>query len=129
MGGSRGFRPNEDAEFSFQWISPAFGVEADYVGKRETRNYATLPEYSAATGQDQHSVLVDYDVFVKVSAPDRADPRKLYSPADFDFRLAPRSKAVDAGVRLFNVNDDVTGRAPDLGAYERDRPIPHYGPR
>lgn len=124
-----GFRPNEDAEFSFQWISPAFGVAADYVGRRETRNFATLRAYSAATGQDKHSVLVDYDVFVKVNAPDRSDPRKLYSPADFDFRLAPGSKAIDAGVRLFNVNDDLTGRAPDLGAYERDRPIPHYGPR
>ena len=37
--------------------------------------------------------------------------------------------AVDAGIRLPGVNDDFTGRAPDLGAYERDRPVPHYGPR
>jgi hypothetical protein len=72
--------------------------------------------------------LVDYDVFVKVAAPD-PDPRKLYKPADYDFRLRPGSKAVDAGVRLPNLNDDLTGNAPDLGAYERDRPMPHYGPR
>jgi hypothetical protein len=37
--------------------------------------------------------------------------------------------AVDAGVRLPGVNDDFTGRAPDLGAYEVDRALPSYGPR
>jgi hypothetical protein len=30
---------------------------------------------------------------------------------------------------LPGVNDDFTGRAPDLGAYEVGRPLPHYGPR
>jgi hypothetical protein len=124
-----GFRPNEGAEFSFQWISPPAAVRADYSGARETRNFRTLAEFSAATGHDRRSILVDYDVFQKVSAPDPADPRKLYKPADFDFRLRPGSRAVDAGVRLFNINDDLTGRAPDLGAYEIDQPAPHYGPR
>jgi hypothetical protein len=27
------------------------------------------------------------------------------------------------------INDDFTGRAPDLGCYEVGRPIPGYGPR
>ena len=124
-----GFRPNEDAEFSFQWISPPFTTRADYAGKRETRNFKTLQAFSDATSQDRHSILVDYDVFQQVSAPDRSDPRKLYKPADFDFRLRPGSKAVDAGTRLPNINDDATGRAPDLGAYETGQPVPHYGPR
>jgi hypothetical protein len=124
-----GFRPNEDAEFSFQWISPPFTVRADYTGTRETRNFKTLEAFSAATGQDTHSILVDYDVFEKVSAPDRSNPRKLYKPADFDFRLRPGAKAIDAGIRLPNINDDATGRAPDLGAYETGQPAPHYGPR
>jgi hypothetical protein len=30
---------------------------------------------------------------------------------------------------LPSITDDFTGRAPDLGAYELDRPLPHYGPR
>jgi hypothetical protein len=124
-----GFRPNAGAPFSFQWNSPPFGIAADYTGKRENRTFATLREYSRATGQDVHSTLVDYDIFVKVAPTDRADLRKLYRAEDFDFRLRERSKAVDAGVRLPNINDDFTGRAPDLGAYERDRPAPHYGPR
>ena len=66
-------------------------------------------------------------MFVKVTPPG-PDPRTLYKPADFDFQLRPGSAAVDAGVRLPGVNDDFTGRAPDLGAYEVGRPLPHYGP-
>ena len=73
-------------------------------------------------------MLIDYDVFVKAAAPG-PDPRTLYKPADFDFQLRPGSVAVDAGVRLPGVNDEFTGRAPDLGAYEVGRPVPHYGPR
>lgn len=124
-----GFRPNEGAPFSFQWISPPFDVPAAYEGARVTRNYQTLRAYSEATGQDGHSVLVDYDIFINVSPPDATEPRKLYSPTAFDFGLRSGAKAVDAGVHLPNINNDATGAAPDLGALERDRPPPHYGPR
>ncbi len=124
-----GFRPNEDAGFSFMWNSPPFVTRADYTSKREERKFKTLQDFVQATGQDKHSILIDYDAFQKLSAPDPSDPRKLYRPDDFDFRLRPDSAAVDAGVRLPNVNDDFTGRAPDVGAYETGRPIPHYGPR
>src|SRR4030095_15395996 len=95
---------------------------------REQRRFKTLKEYSAATGQDTHSVLVDYDVLLKVTPPG-PDPRTLYKPANFDFRLREGSAAVDAGVRLTGINDDFTGKAPDLGAYEVETPMPHYGVR
>ena len=139
-----GFRPNDGAEFSFEWSSPAFNVRANFPGEpgklstqaqaqleskaREVRRFKTLKEYSEATGQDRHSILLDYDTFVKVT-PTGPDPRTLYRPADFDFQLRAGSPAVDAGVRLPGVNDDFTGRAPDLGALEVGRPVPHYGPR
>ena len=139
-----GFRPNDGAEFSFEWSTPPFSMRANFPGEpgklsaqeqskfeattRERRRFKTLKEFSGATGQDAHSVLVDYDVFVKVTPPG-PDPRTLYKPADFDFRLRERSAAVDAGLRLTGINDDFTGRAPDLGAYEVGRPLPHYGPR
>jgi hypothetical protein len=139
-----GFRPNEGAEFSFEWSTPPLSMQANFPGEagklstqqqaaleakaREIRRFKTLKEYSDATGQDKHSILVDYDIFVKVT-PAGPDPRTLYRPADFDFQLRPGSAAVDAGVRLPGVNDDFTGRAPDLGAYEVGRPAPHYGPR
>jgi len=138
------FRPNEGAEFSFEWSSPPLSKRVNFPGEigklstqaqarleaqeRETRRFKTLKEFSEATGQDRHSVLVDYDVFQKVTPPG-PDPRTLYKPADFDFQLRPGSAAVDVGVRLTGINDDFTGRAPDLGAYEVGRPVPHYGPR
>jgi hypothetical protein len=124
-----GFRPNPGSKESFVWNSPPRGVVADFTSNREVRRFATLREYAAATGQDRHSVLVDYGDFVRVSAPDPADPRRFYRPAEFDFTLRAGSRAVDAGVVLPNVNDGFTGRAPDLGAFERGRPLPTYGPR
>jgi hypothetical protein len=33
------------------------------------------------------------------------------------------------GVKITGINDDFTGKAPDLGAYEVGKPLPHYGPR
>jgi len=65
----------------------------------------------------------------KVTMPDRKDIQRLYSPGDFDFSPAPGSVVIDAGTVLPTINDDYTGRAPDLGALERGRPQPHYGPR
>jgi hypothetical protein len=124
-----GFRPNPDAPVSFVWIAPAQGELTDYKSQRVKREFKTLAEYSQATGQDRHSIVIDYDTFVKASEPDRSDPSRIYKPDEFDFRLKPDSKAIDAGVVLPNLNDDFTGKAPDLGAYESGRPIPHYGPR
>lgn len=139
-----GFRPNEGAEFAFEWSTPPLTMRANFIGEpgirstqeqtqfemkaRERRRFKTLKEYAEATGQDRHSILVDYDTFVHVT-PAGPDPRTLYKPSDFDFALRPGSAAIDAGVRLLGVNDDFTGRAPDLGAYEVGRPLPHYGPR
>jgi hypothetical protein len=139
-----GFRPNEGAEFAFEWSTPPLTMRANFMGEpgirstqeqtqfemkaRERRRFKTLKEYAEATGQDRHSLLVDYDTFVHVT-PAGPDPRTLYKPSDFDFALRPGSAAIDAGLRLPGVNDDFTGRAPDLGAYEAGRPLPHYGPR
>jgi hypothetical protein len=72
---------------------------------------------------------VDYGIFVNVPMPDRADPQRLYNPEDLDFRLKPGAAAIDAGVELPSITDAFTGKAPDLGAYELGRPLPHYGPR
>ena len=137
-----GFRPNPGAATVVPVDVAAVAVPADFSGmaapgaggataKLETRQYATLAEYSRATKQDQHSVLVDYDIFVNVprlDAQDRAKVQKVYKAEEFDFSLKPGSAAVDKGVALPNVTDGATG-APDLGALEVGQPPPHYGPR
>jgi hypothetical protein len=132
-----GFRPNPAAEFSFQWNSPPPAVEADYNGPGhqaalQTRRFASLAEYSKATHQDEHSILIDYDIFMNVPKLDRNDfkkVQKVYKAEDFDFGLKANSAAVDRGAVLPNVNEGFTGRAPDLGALETGKPAPHFGPR
>jgi hypothetical protein len=98
----------------------------------ETRQFKTLEEYSRATHQDEHSVLVDYDVFMNVprlDAQDVATVQKVYKAESFDFRLKPGSAAVDRGMILPNITDGFGGGAPDLGALEVGQSAPHYGPR
>jgi hypothetical protein len=84
---------------------------------------------SADTGQENHGVEVDYDVFESLRPPDPARPQAVYQAAELNFRLRATGKAVDHGVRLPNINDDFTGQAPDLGAYESGKELPVYGPR
>ena len=85
------------------------------VSGLETRQFATLAEYSRATHQDEHSVTLDYDIFVRVprlDAKDLKSVQKLYKAEDLDFRLKPGSAAVDRGVVLHNVTDGFAGAAP-----------------
>ena len=97
----------------------------------EPRRFSTLADYSRETGQDRNSVLVDYDVFVRVPKLDAQGPdvQKVYRAEDMDFRLKPGSAAVDRGVALPTITDGFSGRAPDLGALGVGAPLPHYGPR
>jgi hypothetical protein len=132
-----GFRVNPGAKMSFQWSAPPSGTAADFTGPNrtatlESRSFGTLAEYAQATGQDAHSVAVDYDVFVNVRRLDAQDVptvQKLYKASDFDFRLKAGSAAVDRGIVLPTVTDGFAGTAPDLGALEVGKAPLHYGPR
>jgi hypothetical protein len=128
-----GYRPNRGVQAQYAWLGPRPGMSVDYARPAEqAQRFSTLAELAAATGQEAHGVEVDYDIFERVSAPlvpDSSKPGAPYEAADLDFRLKPGSKAVDGGVRIPNVNDGFTGRAPDLGAYELGQPLPIYGPR
>ena len=126
----RSFTDNDDRAggepvvvLSYGFWQRRFAGDRGIVGRR-----LRLDGETATVVGVMHSVLVDWDVFVKV-VPPGPDPRTLYKPADFDFQLRPGSVAIDAGVRIPGVNDDFTGRAPDLGAYEVGLPVPHYGVR
>lgn len=126
-----GFRPNAGADVSFRWNVVAGPAPAPGVAPPTAPGFATLTDYTRATGQDQHSVAVDYDVFVRVPKLDR-DPKtvqRLYTFTDLDFRLRPGAAAIDRGVVLPNINDGFALKAPDLGALEAGQPLPIYGPR
>jgi hypothetical protein len=126
-----GYRINPNSEIQFIWKAPGAGTMIDYELKNNPAggSFKTLEEFSRATGLEYHGVLVDYDIFKKVSKSDPENPCAVYFPKDSDFRLNPDSKAVDAGCILPNINDKFTGKAPDLGAIELDTLDEVYGPR
>jgi hypothetical protein len=121
------------------YYAPAAGQPSDFSETAQATRYETLEAFTRATGQEQHGILVDYDIFEQVEPPrfkefrerhrDQGNWYPVYPVEGVDFRLRPGSAAVDAGVRLPGINDEYSGRAPDLGAYELDHPIPQYGPR
>lgn len=137
-----GFRPNPSAPFSFAWNSPPRATAADFSGfarptgtpvsTLENRQFRQMSDYAEATGQDRHSRLVDYDIFVNVPMLDAQDKRTVQQVvrADrLDFRLKPGSAAVDGGTVLPNITDGYGGAAPDLGAIELNAAPLQVGPR
>jgi len=119
-----GFGPNAVAG-SFSWdVVPVTGGN----GGRGRKAYDTLADYQKGSGQDAHSITLGLDIFRKVTPIDPANPPHLYKPEDYDFSLKPDSAAIDRGVELPTITDGFSGRAPDLGALEYGRPMPHYGP-
>jgi len=135
-----GFRPNPEAKEGFAWNSPPFDQARNFYPERRAsqqnapspltrRVFATLEAYSQATGQDRHSRILNYDVFVRAPVPDFSDPTRVVAADSIDMRLREGSAAIDAGIELPNVTDGFLGSAPDLGAYEFGAPLPHYGPR
>ena len=125
-----GFRPNKGVERQYQWLAPEKPGETMYRAPAERwRSFSTLDELRAATGQEIHSIEVDYDIFESLRPPDPTNRHAVYHAMDLNFRLRPGSRAVDKGVLLPGLNDDFAGAAPDLGALELGRPEPHYGPR
>lgn len=124
-----GYRPNRGVRDQYLFLGPKKGQRM-YEPKREDwQAFPTLAAMAAATGQEQHGVEVDFDIFEKLAPSDPAQKYAVYHAMDLNFRLKANSKAVDAGVVLPTVNEDHAGRAPDLGALEVGKPLPHYGPR
>lgn len=107
------------------------------------RVFTNLAEFARETGQEMHGISAGTELFenvvepyteVKGFEPLGKDKRlkaecRPYDPDAMDMRLQKGCAAVDAGCVLPNVNDDFTGKAPDLGAYEHGVEPPVYGPR
>jgi hypothetical protein len=125
-----GYRPSPGAATQYQWTAPPEGQRVNYdVASKAWRNFKTLGELAAATGQETHGVEIDYDIFEDLRAPAAGARHAVYHAEDLSFRLKAGGKAVDKGVALPNVNDGYGGEAPDLGAIEAGQSEPVYGPR
>ena len=124
-----GFRPNKGVAEQYRWLAPKPGGTMYEPRPADWQTFSTLADFRAATGQEQHGVELDFDIFEQMAPPDHSKRHAVYHAQDLNFRLKPNSQAIDAGVPIPTVNDDFTGDAPDLGALEVGRPQPHYGPR
>lgn len=91
----------------------------------ESKRFADVASFAQAVGIERHGVRVrKEEIFERWDIPSafaRVEPQTL--------SLKRGSNAIDAGAVLPNVNEDFTGGAPDLGAHEFGKPLPHYGPR
>lgn len=124
-----GYRPNTDDGPHFVWYSPVDTLRNFEATAKDAQAFETLEAYQKATGRDTHSLLVDYDDLMNLVPIDPGNRFRMYELGAMDFSLREGSVAEDAGKRLPNINDRYTGSGPDLGALERGRPPPVYGPR
>lgn len=89
-------------------------------------SYTSLSDFQTATELELHSVTIDKEsslVDLNIT-----HPAPVSVPFEY-FTLSSSSPAVDAGVLLHNINEDFIGERPDMGAYEFNGTLPHYGVR
>ena len=114
-----------DATCSFDYDGLGSIGTGTFEGKIGGSRFTSVATMQANT-TEAHGVAVDLSIFA--SAP--AFPSNPYPPKPtVDLQLAAGSAAIDKGVVLAAVNDNFTGVAPDLGAYELGVAPPTYGPR
>ena len=124
-----GYRPNKGVQAQYRWLGPKPGERLYEPKPADWKSFATLAEFSAATGQEKHGIEVGLDIFEDLKPPNPTTRHAVYHAMDLNFRLKPGGAAVDKGILLPTVNENFTGKAPDLGALEIGQPEPHYGPR
>jgi len=124
--------------YAFECTAPMLECDFDFDGfaggpfrlflRWNGTRYATLADVHQRAPVFKHALqLRTLGLFASGVLPpvDVAERRSN----SLDFRLAPKSAAVDAGAVLRGWNDGFQGKRPDLGAYELGDPLPHYGPR
>jgi len=116
------------------WTAPLADFSIDYdgwfpAGRFDWNALGDWPSFAAMVAAgvlEAHGTLLAEPIFA----------HGLAAPATYevtlpgqDASLAAASNAVDAGAVFPNVTDGFSGAAPDLGALERDCPVPLYGVR
>jgi len=125
------------ANYGYESTAPMKRCDFDYDGyggewkqfiKWNRKRYDTMAELKNGPVY-RNAVRLDPATVFKAGDMRPKDVKKHHPIKENDLRLSEESKAVDAGARLFNINDGFKGEAPDLGAYEFGSELPHYGPR
>jgi hypothetical protein len=93
------------------------------------QEFASFKEFSRKTGYESHGLPFDENIFQHVPMPDGTRPGHIYQVEGYDFQLKESAKAKDAGCVLHNINDNYSGKGPDLGAVETGAKSLEYGPR
>jgi len=101
------------------------------TGKDGARTaYPDIQSFSKAFGVEQHGIRVERDkIFESFTGVSYNKDKNRGKVAVQYMTLKPGCSAIDAGVAMPNINDGYRGKAPDLGAYEFGKPVPHFGPR
>ena len=86
-----------------QWFNSYTGTNKKRLFQFGRENLYTLESLQNALGWEIHGL--------------NADPLFI-NPAAGDFHLTPKSPCIDRGQVLPNINDNYSGAAPDLGAFE-----------
>ena len=117
----------DDADASCSFDYDGFGSVGvtSFNGSVGSARFTSLATLKSAT-TEAHAVQVDMSVFA-TAVPFPSSPFPPKAPADM--RLASGSAAVDKGIAIPGLEAEVSGAAPDLGAYELGAPMPTYGPR
>jgi hypothetical protein len=126
-----------EGNFAFESTAKMRDCDFDYDGvgggpwklflKWNNERFATIDETRRKSPVWKHAVVVDAPgAFASKATPPQDETA---APPAADLRLNPDSAAIDVGERLAGLNDDFAGKAPDLGAYEANVPLPQYGPR
>lgn len=90
-------------------------------------SWAGFHALSRESPYERHGRLLTTPVFrTAIAVPPKFE---WFMPPPPPLMLHAGSNAVDAGLRLPNINDDYTGARPDMGVLERDRDTPWYGVR
>ena len=90
------------------------------------KNYRDLASYVKVSGLDKHSLSMHWrECFEDLKFP---GPIPQSIPLQ-TLTLKEGCSLIDRGDILPGINDDFTGNAPDIGAYEYGKSVPQYGPR
>ncbi len=130
LGGTAAFAYESTAQMqACEYDFDGFGGRTELFLKWNGIRYPKLHDSDPPLPVYRHAVWVRPETAFESGIQPPQTEQTQFPPDVNDLRLSPECEAIDAGVVLPNINDGYRGKAPDLGAFERGQPLPHFGPR